>query len=229
MQGFLKSDRAVLVFLAMALLAQMPHAASVFHRLANAPAWGTGTGDHALWLLGWLHAGVYAGALEGATLLFVMRGRMARAWLFALASMAVNVAYYWRAGITGEEMAQAGLICVMLPLAIALYSHEVARHAEATAEALQEQGMVAEGMAGLRAGHGRVAPQVAQAAPVLPAVRREAAQELRCYVEGCEGEAQACSRCGTLRCKGHAGSHGRYDCVGQVAEQRSGLPAMAGD
>ena len=56
---FLHSEASVLLVLALALLAQTPHTATVFHRLA--------TGTDGLNWLAWLHAVFYAVSLEFAT------------------------------------------------------------------------------------------------------------------------------------------------------------------
>lgn len=118
---FLHSQAAVLLLLALALLAQTPHTASVFHRLAG------GTND-TLWQLSasWLHAAFYAVALEFATLLFVVRGNTRLSWTFAAVSVLANAAYYWRDDMSVSYMASALLISLALPACIAFYSHGVA-------------------------------------------------------------------------------------------------------
>ena len=115
---FLRSEAAVLLLLALALLAQTPHTASVFHRLAP---------ESSVSALAWVHAWVYAVALETATLVFVVRGQRPLAWGFALVSVAVNAAYYWRPGMGTEQLLAAALVSIALPSAIAFYSHDVAR------------------------------------------------------------------------------------------------------
>ena len=119
---FLRSEASTVLLLALALLAQTPHTASVFHRLAPD---ATGLAVQ----LSWLHASAYAVALEFATLIFVVRAQRALAWTFALVSVGVNVAYYWRADMQLHEMLAAALVSVALPSAIAFYSHDVARRA----------------------------------------------------------------------------------------------------
>ena len=117
--SFLHSKAAVLVLLALALGAQTPHTATVFHRLA---------GDVAGWqnILAWGHAGFYAVALEFATLLFVVRGNAKLSWTFAGVSFFANAAYYWHPGIAEVDIARALLISIALPACIAFYSHDVA-------------------------------------------------------------------------------------------------------
>lgn len=114
----LRSDRAVLVALALALVAQMPHAARLFVRFEPAG------------LAALAQAWAYALALESAALLFVMRGRTRAALLFAGLSALTNLLYYFipapAAFFSAESVARVAL-AVALPLAIALYSHEVER------------------------------------------------------------------------------------------------------
>lgn len=122
---FLHSQAAVLLLLALALLAQTPHTASVFHRLANP------TSD-TIWHIsaGWMHAAFYAVALEFATLLFVVRGNTRLSWTFAAVSVLANAAYYWRDEMSVSYMASALLISLALPACIAFYSHGVAAEDE---------------------------------------------------------------------------------------------------
>lgn len=117
---FLRSEAATLMLLALALVAQAPHAATVFHRLAPPE-------EAASWLA-WLHAAAYAIALELATLVFVVRGKQRLAWLFAIVSVAVNIAYYWTPDLALADGLRAALVSIALPVAIAFYSHDVARH-----------------------------------------------------------------------------------------------------
>jgi hypothetical protein len=100
--------------LVTALIAQLPHAADVF-RLAVA---GQG-------LAATLHSYSYAVALELAVLLFVVQRRNIESYIFAVASICMNLAYYALHGINliSVEAAPAWLISVALPVAIALYSH----------------------------------------------------------------------------------------------------------
>lgn len=127
---FLHSQAAVLLLLALALLAQTPHTASVFHRLANP------TSDNTFWHLGagWMHAAFYAVALEFATLLFVVRGNTRLSWTFAAVSVLANAAYYWRDSMTISYMASALLISLALPACIAFYSHGVAAQDDTPSE-----------------------------------------------------------------------------------------------
>jgi len=124
--AFLHSEASVLLVLALALLAQTPHTATVFHRLADT----SGTS----WINGasWIHASFYAIALEFATLLFVVRGNRRLAWTFAIVSVLANAAYYWHADMATVDAFRAALISLALPACIAFYSHDVAGVAQNT-------------------------------------------------------------------------------------------------
>jgi len=121
---YIPSAAAALLF--TALLAQAPHAATVFIRIAPTDvhweAWGVA-------ILGGV---VYAIALESATAYFVWRNKMRWAIAFALFSIMHNVAYYmpgaWTFDIAGAELSlryivSALLISASLPIAIAAFSH----------------------------------------------------------------------------------------------------------
>lgn len=114
---FLHSEASILLVLALALLAQTPHTASVFHRLAA---------GELPFGISWVHAAFYAIALEFATLLFVVHGKRGLSWLFAGVSVLANVAYYWQSDMTIPYMASALLISLALPACIAFYSKATA-------------------------------------------------------------------------------------------------------
>ncbi len=114
---------AILLF--TALLAQAPHAAAVFIRIAPHEAqWEVYTSFVGAW--------VYAIALEGATAYFVWRNKLSWAIAFAVFSVAHNIAYYmpsawtvdvWGATLTVSYIFSAILISMSLPIAIAAFSH----------------------------------------------------------------------------------------------------------
>lgn len=124
LRKYVPSAAAALLF--TALLAQAPHAATVFIRIApqdvHWEAWG-------LAILGGV---VYAIALESATAYFVWRNKMRWAIAFAAFSIMHNVAYYmpgaWSFDIAGATLSlryivSALLISASLPIAIAAFSH----------------------------------------------------------------------------------------------------------
>lgn len=138
--SFLRTPVATLAVLVTALVAQLPHAADVF-RLAVA---GHGLGAT-------LHSYSYAVALELAVLLFVVQRRNVESYIFAVASICINLAYYALHGVNLASIAAAPawLISVALPVAMARYSHLL-----------------------VDAAHEEVAPPVAPsvAQPVAPAI-----------------------------------------------------------
>lgn len=111
----LKSQNAVIAVLVIALLAQMPHAEAVFYTHGQSHDW-----------LGRIASIAAAIALELAVLVFVVRGSIRASWGFALFSVAINLVYYYRADATLADLAPTLLLSAGLPIAIALYSHEVA-------------------------------------------------------------------------------------------------------
>lgn len=121
MISLLKKSGVALFVLALALVAQIPHAAHVFDR---APYLGaTVQPDSAAGA--WLLAYAYAIALESATLMFVVHGHRRASYGFALASFAVNLSYYAMYGVNLWAWSNfpAWLLSALLPIAIASYSH----------------------------------------------------------------------------------------------------------
>jgi hypothetical protein len=107
-----------------ALGAQVPHAAGLFHRLAPAAS--------GYWeLAGWGHALLYAIAVEGAVYYFVLEGKKKYSWGFAFAGVLTNLLYYWQEGnMSALYIGRGALISIILPFAIALYSHADAEDAQ---------------------------------------------------------------------------------------------------
>lgn len=111
----LRESWVALTVLVLALIAQIPHAAYVFDKLVAQE--GTALGL------------AYAIALEFAVLMFVIHGRNFESYLFAGASILVNLSYYsmHRVTVWGDGVSlPAWLVSLMLPVAIARYSHIVA-------------------------------------------------------------------------------------------------------
>lgn len=127
---FLRSKEAILMVLILALFAQLPHTAVVFHRVSTAALaglayWGVDVGL----TVDWMHSYTAAIAVEVAVLVFVVRGKSLLSWLFAACSAAMNLIYYWRPGWDIREpnplIIGAVLWSILLPAAIAFYSHEI--------------------------------------------------------------------------------------------------------
>lgn len=120
MIALLKKSGVALLVLALALIAQIPHAAHVFDR---APYIGQPV-QHDSALSAWMLAYAYAIALESATLMFVVHGHRNASYGFAIASFAVNLSYYSMHGVQLFWGAfPAWLLSALLPIAIASYSH----------------------------------------------------------------------------------------------------------
>lgn len=135
LSGWLKQHNitapAILLFLALA--AQVPHAMTVFVRVAPHGA------QWEIWL-SVIGGAVYAVALEGATAFFVWRSHKKWAAGFAVFSVLHNVAYYmppeWTIIVYGamllwRNILGSVLISVSLPLAIAAFSHVQSQHKQA--------------------------------------------------------------------------------------------------
>ena len=118
---FLRSTEAVMVLLIVTLSAQMPHSATVFHRVA------TGSENP---VIGWAHAYLYAAGVELLIAMCVVRGKIMWSWIFVAASIAMNAIYY---GLTPATINPGAIVVsVLLPVGIAFYSHEAAARSGAT-------------------------------------------------------------------------------------------------
>ncbi len=130
---FFRSQEAILAFIFVALLAQLPHTAVVFQRLSTTDLTGVVmVGSFAIpvgAMVEWLHAYLAAIAVEFAVLIFVVRGKTVWSWLFAASSICMNMIYYWQPEWSslkpGPQFDGAILWSAVLPIAIALYSHEI--------------------------------------------------------------------------------------------------------
>lgn len=111
----LQTLSAVLGVLVLGLLAQMPHAQHVFFYLGTDKGW-----------FGWVQSWFGAVALEFAVLVFVVRGKQLESWGFAVFSIAINMVYYYDPAVALWVPRATWLLSAGLPVAIALYSHEVA-------------------------------------------------------------------------------------------------------
>ena len=112
----MRSNTVVFFALILALAAQLPHAARLFalHERADGP-------------LVVAQAIAYALALDGATLICVMRGRVWAANVFATVSAATNLLWYNPQPALTTDTAAAVVMALALPAAIAFYSHEIKR------------------------------------------------------------------------------------------------------
>ena len=145
LQSMLSRANWAAILLFSALLAQAPHAAWVFLRIAPHDDTAGFSVAIALAILG---AIVYAIALEGATAYFVWHNAGRIAVAFAVFSFLHNVAYYmpvewgvyaWGAWLTVRFILSMLLISASLPIAIASFSHVQANRATANQPAIAVQ------------------------------------------------------------------------------------------
>ena len=117
----LRTPGAMLAALALALVAQLEHTAQVFMLVVNAQGWQAQA-----------HAYAFALAVETAVLLFVLAGHKRISYAFALATFATNLSYYAMAGVDllSVQGAPAWLMSLLLPAAIAFYSHTIAERGD---------------------------------------------------------------------------------------------------
>ncbi len=90
---FLKSETLVFLTLAFVLIAQIIHTMYIFEKIRVADLSFT-VGDYNVTLLNWLHAFIFAVAIEGAILMFILNGKRLPSKIYAIASFATNILYY---------------------------------------------------------------------------------------------------------------------------------------
>ena len=115
----LLSPYICLVMLFMALWAQFPHAKFVFHNLIPASDIGPDSNYQAIF---------YAATIEGLIAIFVVHNWHRFSYLFAVVSVATNVAYYQIGGVnmfspTTKNLWVYWLFSIILPTAIAALTH----------------------------------------------------------------------------------------------------------
>lgn len=117
----LRTPGAMLAALMLALVAQLEHTAQVFMLVVGAQGWQAQ-----------LHAYSFALAVETAVLLFVLAGHKRISYAFAVATFATNLSYYAMAGVNllSVQGAPAWLMSLLLPAAIAFYSHTIAERGD---------------------------------------------------------------------------------------------------
>lgn len=113
--------------LMLSLFAQLGHTAHVANYLSR------GTDGQAEF-----NSYVFAVAVEFSVLLLVLAGHRRLSWLFAAATFATNLAYYWI--VWGGDWQSANtvfavLMSLLLPAVIVAYSHSVVAHDDAVAHA----------------------------------------------------------------------------------------------
>jgi hypothetical protein len=187
---WIETRDAVLSFLTLALIAQIPQVAALVLHIVGVSDW-----------LAYVHAYTFAVALDGAILIFVTRGRIGLAWVFAIGSMLMNAAHYMPPVVARHEalwsplavvdMAGATLLSVALPFALAQYSHL------ATGD-------------GVSIAHEKATEGEPQDTPT-PSDR---SGKPPCGYDGCTNEAYQCEHeCGDWVCRTHKGSHNQWRCT----------------
>lgn len=118
---FLKSETLVFLTLVCVFLAQIVHTMYVFEHIRvvdlSFSVWG-----HHVTILNWLHAFIFAVAIEAAILMFVLNGKVIPSKIYAVASFASNILYYgtWRLDI--PEMVATVIASGMLAGSIWFFS-----------------------------------------------------------------------------------------------------------
>ncbi|MCB0127207.1 MAG: hypothetical protein KDE58_33325 [Caldilineaceae bacterium] len=127
----LKSEKAIMPLVLCVLAAQIPHAHSVWYYSST----GTLAFEWAH-LSTWLFAWLFALGLEFSTLMYVIHSRHLLSYLFALFSVFINIQYFQIVnGETFDVMASRyWLLSIVLPFAIASYSHLCAEYANGEAK-----------------------------------------------------------------------------------------------
>lgn len=101
----------------LSLFVMIFHSAWVYEALTHYTDWK--------WL-SLLQAGAFAIAVDMAVLIFVLRGRKRLSMVFSILQIGMNLMYYYSHVESDFEWFTAMFISVVLPLAIAAFSHEIA-------------------------------------------------------------------------------------------------------
>lgn len=187
---WIETRDAVLSFLTLALIAQIPQVAALVLHIVGSYDW-----------LSYLHAYTFAVALDGAILIFVTRGQIGLAWVFAVGSMLMNAAHYMPPVVARHasllaptaliDVAGAILLSVALPFALAQYSH-------------------------LAAGDGasETHEETTEGKPQDTPAPSDGSKKPPCGYDGCTHEAYQCEHeCGEWVCRTHKGSHNQWKCT----------------
>lgn len=197
---WIETRDAVLSFLTLALVAQIPQVAALVLHIVGQGDW-----------LSYLHAYTFAIALDGAILIFVTRQRTGLAWVFAIGSMLMNTTHYMPPVLARHaslldppaivDIVGAALLSIALPFALAQYSHLASHDGSSGSEVPVPE-----------ASEGNPTPD---GAPTQPTdAPTGASDKLACAYEGCKGEAFACEHeCGTWVCATHKGNHNQWRCT----------------
>jgi hypothetical protein len=204
---WIETRDAILTFLSLALIAQVPQVAELVLHIVGKQDW-----------LSYLHAYMFAIALDGAILIFVTRQRTGLAWVFAIGSMLMNMGHYVPPVLLRHpaplapqalvDIAAAILLSIALPFALAQYSHVAADDTHGSEVETTSRPTSA--------------PQLPTSDPSPdahdPLLSESDASDTpprpRCAYEGCPNEASVCEHgCGVWVCATHKGNHNQWRCT----------------
>lgn len=128
---YIKSDKGIALFSVLSLLVMLPHSAAVFYSLSRLGV---------EWFM-ILQAVLFAVSVDGAVLIFVLRGKTKHSVGFTIFQVITNVFYYWTYIEEGKtfEFGASVFLSTVLPVTLAAYSHEIA---EIMRNALKEQNRI---------------------------------------------------------------------------------------
>jgi hypothetical protein len=204
---WIETREAVLTFLSLALVAQIPHVAELVLHIVGRYDW-----------LAYIHAYIVATAFDGAILVFVTRQRTGLAWVFAIGSMLMNMGHYVPPVLARHatlaspqaivDIGAAMLLSIALPFALAQYSHVASddTHIIET-KAATPHPAAPSGVTDV--------PVLPTPAPVLPQpMPADAPLRPACAYEGCINEAFPCEHgCHEWVCSTHKGNHNQWRCT----------------
>lgn len=119
--NFLKSETLVFMTLVCVFLAQIVHTMFIFEHIRVVDLSFNLGGDH-ITLLNWLHAFIFAVAVEAAILMFVLNGKLLPSKIYAVASFATNILYYGTWKLAVPEMITTIIASGMLAGSIWFFS-----------------------------------------------------------------------------------------------------------
>ena len=119
--NFLKSETLVFMTLVCVFLAQIVHTMFIFEHIRVVDLSFNLGGGH-ITLLNWLHAFIFAVAVEAAILMFVLNGKLLPSKIYAVASFATNILYYGTWKLAVPEMITTIIASGMLAGSIWFFS-----------------------------------------------------------------------------------------------------------
>jgi hypothetical protein len=118
---FLKSETLVFLTLVFVLVAQIIHTMYIFEHIRVADMSFT-VGEWNITAFNWIHALIFAVAIESAILMFILNGKRLPSKIYAVASFATNVLYYGSWKLSVPEMLATVIASSMLAGSIWFFS-----------------------------------------------------------------------------------------------------------